>query len=83
MFQIKTPRTVYGEEPLIFWLHCNASPNVRSPARKIHMSNTQAGNGENVSASFFSLSASISAYSLGMCVHLCKHACVYVCARGN
>lgn len=61
MFQIKTPRTVYGEEPLLFWLHCNASPNVRSLARKIHMSNTQAGNGENVSASFL---ACLPAYLL-------------------
>lgn len=80
MFQIKTPRTVYGEEPLLFWLHCNASPDVRSLARKIHMSNTQAGNGENVSASFFSLSASISAYSLGsVCTSVQARLRVCVC----
>lgn len=56
-------RRVLREEFLLFWRRCNASPIVRSLARKTHISSVHRSNGVCVCV-LSSLSASISAYSL-------------------
>ncbi len=86
-------RRVLREEFLLFWRRCNASPIVRSLARKTHMSSVHRSNAFCVCVCVcvcacvcvcVCFPACQPAYLLTHyeCAYICT-ICVYVCVRGN